>query len=163
VSKFLARQHAGMSLPPTRRNIGEYFVMRTADELDVRWQSEIRNVAARDSQVTHLIIEHGNDGRRVLDEHCQLGFTLNKLLLRLLAVRDVADDIRSTDNAAFCISNGRERNRDVEGSCVFGEAYRVKVRYALAPGELREDYVLLPLPICWDQAPDRMPDISAAE
>src|SRR5262249_33442847 len=108
VSQFLARQHAGMDLPPARRNIGEYLVMRTADELDVWWQPEISNVAARGGQVTHLGIEHGNGGRRVLDEQCQLGLPLCKPRLRSLALRDVADDLRAADGAAFGISHRRD-------------------------------------------------------
>src|SRR5712672_2198552 len=99
-----------MNLPPAGRNLGEYLVMRTADELDVSRQSEIGNVAARDGKVTHLVIEHSDDGRRVLNEQCQQALALSKPRFRSLALGDVADDLRGTDNAAFGVSHGRDGN-----------------------------------------------------
>src|SRR5262249_54688141 len=99
-----------MNLPPARRNVGEYLVKRTADKLDVRCQPEIRNIAARGGQITHLGIEHSDGGWRVLDEHCQLGLALSKARLRSLALCNVADDLRTADIAALGISHGRDRD-----------------------------------------------------
>ena len=108
MSKFLARQHTGMNVPPALWNIGEYLVVRTADKLGVSRQPKIGNVATRRSEITHLIIEHGDDGRRVLDEQCQLGLALSQPRLRSFALGDVADDLRAADDAAFGISHGRD-------------------------------------------------------
>src|SRR5262249_47920750 len=52
-SQFLAGQHASMNLPPARRNVGEYLVMRTAGEFRGSRQPEIRNEPARDSHIAH--------------------------------------------------------------------------------------------------------------
>jgi hypothetical protein len=46
----------------------------------------------------------------VLDEQCQLGLALSKSRLRPLALADVADDLRGTDNAAFGIAHRRDGN-----------------------------------------------------
>jgi hypothetical protein len=57
---------------------GEYLVLRTADDLGGVPQRIIRQEPARDGQITHLVIEHGDGCGRLLDELCQLGLVLGK-------------------------------------------------------------------------------------
>src|SRR5260370_27521642 len=110
-----------MNPPRAGGNIGEYLVVRMADELDVRREPESGNIPPRGGEVAHVVIEHGDGGRRVLDKQCELRLALGKPRLRSLASRDVADDLRAADDAAFGLSHGGAGDRRIDGSSTFGD------------------------------------------
>ena len=126
----LAGQAAPMNLPPAFRDLREDVVVATTRQLLAR-QPEVRQPALADGHVAHLVVEHGDGCRRMVDEETELlladaqlgadalgrlagrGSVLEEVerghtgtaqvLLRLLAPGDVEHDAVGADRFAAAI------------------------------------------------------------
>ena len=77
---------------------------------------------------------------------------------RLPAVADVSGDLRGANHHARVVVNRRDGEGNGNERSVLAQANRVEVRDRLAGSDVREDHVLLGLPIRRNNHPDRLAD-----
>src|SRR5262249_55921987 len=75
-----------------------------------------------------------------------------------LSLRDVARDLRRTDDGAVFIPDRGDGERDVEQGAVFAAAHRLVVVDTLAAADARQDGRLLVLALRWNQDGHRAAD-----
>src|SRR6267142_1135510 len=78
--------------------------------------------------------------------------------LGLLAIRDVARDLRRPDDPARLVPQRRDRERDVERTTALGAADCFVVLYAFTPPQAPQDLALLAETIRRHDHVDRLPD-----
>ena len=91
-----------------------------------------------------------NGGEQVL----QPALALAQLGLELLAIRNVARDLRSTDDPSRFVEHGRDRKRDVDETAVLAPADGLEVIDPLAAPDARKNLGLLAQPVMRDQDGD---------
>ena len=92
------------------------------------------------------------------DELVLAAVALRALLLRSLAVGDVASNLRRSDDPAGLVLHGRDRQRHVDHATIFRAAHRVEVIESFTAPEPAENVLLLLEPIMGDDHLDRPPD-----
>ena len=96
-----------MNVAPALRDVGKDLVVGPANEACVCRKTEIKDVTTRDGKVAHLVIEHRNRCRRVLDEHRQLGLSCCEVRFGALAFADIDKHVDGTGQSSGSIKQRR--------------------------------------------------------
>ena len=109
-----------MHLPPAFGDLGEHLVVRSADDVPFA-QAVIGQVAAAHRQVAHLLVEHGDGRRRLIDKQAEQQPLPAHGLAQGVALADVAEHEHHPEQVAVRGEDGRGRIGDMAALAVPGD------------------------------------------